>query len=155
MSEESGKQPKRVKQKMHSSTSIFGLTTFASVLATVAFSVPNSTCAAPWQSSNRFGVAVQRGDLPIILSAPHGGRERIVGVPVRQRQNVRQFKISSDLNTDKLTQLFADAIERKLGKRPFVVSAQFHRKYIDANRPPSRAYETDAAKGPYGAYHTR
>ncbi|MGJ8695398.1 MAG: hypothetical protein ACSHYF_03710 [Verrucomicrobiaceae bacterium] len=33
------------------------------------------------------------------------------------------------------------------------MAARFHRKYIDANRPPELAYEVDGAKPVYGAFH--
>src|SRR5207245_9425899 len=46
----------------------------------------------------------------------------------------------------------ADAIDKKTDKRPYLEVAKFHRKYIDANRPPEIAYESDKAKPTYDAY---
>ena len=98
-------------------------------------------------------VSVEAGNLPIILSAPHGGSEPIPGVSEREGKGVRQFVKTMDYRTDHLTEELADALEKRTGKRPYVVIARFHRKYIDANRPAERAYESDAAKPVYDAYH--
>ncbi len=54
-----------------------------------------------------------------------------------------------DADTDWLTEELTDAIARISGKRPYVVIAQFHRKCIDANRPPELAYESDLSKAAY------
>lgn len=98
-------------------------------------------------------VTIEIGDLPIILSAPHGGADAVPDVPAREGEGVRRFVRTSDYRTQQLTELLADAIEKKLGKRPYIVAARFHRKYIDANRPAKDAYESDEAKPHYDAYH--
>jgi N-formylglutamate amidohydrolase/glutamine amidotransferase PdxT len=93
------------------------------------------------------------GGLPLILSAPHGGRDAVPEVPVRLGNGVKLFKPQSDSETDKLTEELADAIAKLTGKRPYVVIARFHRKFLDVNRPPELAYESDLAKPVYDAYH--
>lgn len=98
-------------------------------------------------------ITAAAGGLPIILSAPHGGRAAIPGVPERQGAGASRFNPRSDSNTDLLTEKLADALERKLGKRPYVVIARFHRKYIDANRRPGEAFEAAEAQATYDAYH--
>lgn len=98
-------------------------------------------------------VTFESGDLPIILSAPHGGRDSIPGAPERKGVGVDLFRSQMDSNTDKLARALADAIEKKLDKRPFTVIAHFHRKYVDANRPSRLAYESDNAKNAYDTYH--
>ena len=98
-------------------------------------------------------VIIEAGDLPIILSAPHGGRRPVPGVVPRKGEDVPQFVARSDSWTDELTEKLADEIEKNTGKRPYVVIAKFHRKFIDANRPPERAYESKAAKETYDTYH--
>jgi N-formylglutamate amidohydrolase len=98
-------------------------------------------------------VTIEKGDLPLILSAPHGGSEAIPGVPERRGEGVDRFTVKTDDNTDELTKLLADAVEKKLGQRPYVVSARFHRKYLDVNRRERDAYESPNAKEVYDAYH--
>ncbi|MCA9050350.1 MAG: N-formylglutamate amidohydrolase, partial [Planctomycetaceae bacterium] len=98
-------------------------------------------------------VTVESGDLPIILTAPHGGSEAVPGVSPRIGEGVDLFQSKSDSFTDELAEKLADAIEARLGKRPYIVIARFHRKYIDANRPPELAYESGQAKLVYDEYH--
>jgi N-formylglutamate amidohydrolase len=98
-------------------------------------------------------VAVLAGMLPIILAAPHGGRQPIPGVPVRSGAGVFQFATGRDNNTDELAAALALKLEERLQARPFLVVARFERKHLDANRSPDRAYESTAAKPYYDAYH--
>lgn len=98
-------------------------------------------------------VTIKAGETPIILAAPHGGRLPIPGVPERQGEGVKMFKVESDTGTDELTAKLAAALQEKMGKRPYVVIARFHRKFLDANRPKSGAYETPEAEATYDAYH--
>lgn len=93
------------------------------------------------------------GTLPIVLSAPHGGRKPIPGALLRRGIGVDQFVTVTDDNTDLLTEAIARHLETKLKGKPFVVIAQFQRKYADANRPAPDAYESDAAKPIYEHYH--
>ena len=102
-------------------------------------------------------VATQAGALPIILSAPHGGAAVVPGVPVRKGDGVERsgkgFVAVRDDGTEELAHEIATAIEQRMGKKPYFVIAQFHRKYIDPNRPPNIAYEDPAAKPFYDSYH--
>jgi N-formylglutamate amidohydrolase len=98
-------------------------------------------------------VFVRQGGLPIILSAPHGGASALPGVPVREGVGVAKFAKARDGNTAELTERLAAEIERALGGRPYVVLARFGRKFLDVNRPPSGAYESDKARPYYEAYH--
>lgn len=116
------------------------------LLVTAADQIPTTTAAPSL-------VTIQSGDLPIIISAPHGGKNTVPGVTPRKGENIALFNSKSDSWTDQLTENLADEIEKKTGKRPYVVIANFHRKFIDANRPPGLAYESKAAKSTYDAYH--
>ncbi len=98
-------------------------------------------------------ITVRTGDIPIVLSAPHGGRRTIPHVPERMANGEKQFVVTRDENTAELTMKLVDEIERHLHGRPFMVVAHFGRKYLDANRPPEDAYEVDAAKVVYEQYH--
>lgn len=100
-------------------------------------------------------VLIRQGNLPIILSAPHGGSGGISGVSPRtgKTEGIRQFVTVRDGMTDRLAIATADAIVRKSGKQPHLVVARFSRKFVDANRPPQWAYESEAAKPVYEMYH--
>lgn len=104
-------------------------------------------------ASDRF-VTVVRGELPIILSAPHGGREApSKEIPERRGEGVRRFTAVRDDNTYELAERLAAAVAKRLGAKPHLVAARFERKFIDPNRPARDAYEVDAAKPYYDAYH--
>jgi N-formylglutamate amidohydrolase len=96
---------------------------------------------------------VWAGTLPIILSAPHGGRRPIPGVAARRGVGVAQFVTGRDNNTDELAQRIAANLEERLSQKPFLIVAQFERKYLDVNRPRRDAYESAEAQPYYDVYH--
>lgn len=102
-------------------------------------------------------VTATEGKLPIIISAPHGGNQPIPDVPERKGEGLARgagkFVTSQDTGTEQLATAIADAIEARLGKRPYLVAAKFHRKYADANRPVELAVEDPKAKVVYEHYH--
>jgi N-formylglutamate amidohydrolase len=107
-------------------------------------------------------VVVERGTLPIVLTAPHGGREAIPGVAPRdvKRAGVVEDSrkwggavTSTDGNTDVLALRMAAEIRRLTGQAPYVVVAKFQRKFIDANRPAELAFDSPAALAYYDLYH--
>ena len=53
--------------------------------------------------------------LPIILSAPHGGRESIPGVLARRGAGVIQFATERDNNTDELAEKALEEISEPAG----------------------------------------
>lgn len=97
-------------------------------------------------------VTAQPGELPIILTAPHGGREDVPGCDLRTPVGSR-FVTGTDLKTDALAERIAAEITRLTGKAPYLLVARFHRKYIDANRRPDEAYEGPACGKVYDEYH--
>ncbi len=97
-------------------------------------------------------VTVQRGTLPIILSVPHGGGADIPGAQEKEAgTSVR------DWMTAEIGALVLQFITEELGEKPYLVKAQFSRRYIDANRGPTflpdEAYGDDVAKVHWQAYH--
>lgn len=98
-------------------------------------------------------LTVWRGRLPIILAAPHGGREPIPGVAARRGIGVPQFTAERDNNTAELAELVAGKISERLAAKPFLIIAHFERKYLDVNRADVAAYESVGAKSHYDAYH--
>jgi len=61
-------------------------------------------------------VLVQAGELPVILTAPHGGRADVPGCELRTPVGPR-FVTGSDLNTDLLVQEIAAAVGVKTAAR--------------------------------------
>lgn len=104
----------------------------------------------------------QRGTLPIILTSPHGGTKAIPGVPKRIGKNpetgaaIAQFWTLQDDGTNEIAFAVSDNLYQLLGARPYIVAADFDRKYIDANRPGGlAAYENPNAKQYYDFYHNK
>jgi len=107
-------------------------------------------------------VLAQRGTLPIILTAPHGGREAIPGIGPRRLDGPAKgadgrtwggVRGGADPHTDVIARQIAVEIERLTGKDPYLVVAKFERKYVDANRPPALALDDPKARPYYDHYH--
>lgn len=102
-------------------------------------------------------VRIQSGDLPIILSAPHGGQFDVPDVDVRKIEGRptggRGYVVSRDRGTEELAIEAAAAIEKEFGKKPYFVIARSHRKYVDFNRPPEIAFDDPDARPVYEQYH--
>jgi N-formylglutamate amidohydrolase len=93
-------------------------------------------------------VTIERGSLPIVLSAPHGGTAIVPGVPVRQTGTT-----GLDTNTYQLAVEIQNALMARTGKRAHLVAALASRSYVDLNRSSDEAYETAAVAPIYQAYH--
>jgi len=102
-------------------------------------------------------VFISEGELPVILSAPHGGTLKIAGVEPRQGNGMKTgpagFFTGRDGGTSELALALADALEDATGKRPYLVVSKTHRKYLDPNRPSEIAYEDPDAAPVYQRYH--
>lgn len=95
-------------------------------------------------------ITIQRGTIPIIISAPHGGSIR---VPNSKDRTAPGSVTVRDVNTADMALLVSQRITDKLGAKPYFVIAQFSRKDADANRAEDEAAENDAARVQYRAYH--
>jgi N-formylglutamate amidohydrolase len=98
-------------------------------------------------------LTLSNGKLPLVIVAPHGGREAIPGIGIRQGDGVAQFKTGRDHNTAELAGAIALKLGEIFGAKPFLVIARFDRKFIDANRPFTEAYEALEAQPYYAAFH--
>ena len=120
---------------------------------------PQSTATAKQPQAARTSsvlselMEVEAGELPVIISAPHGGSLNIEGSTERKGTGAEKFVVVRDTYTDRLARAVADALKEKTGKRPHLVIAHFARRHVDANRPAAGAYENDSAKRVYEAYH--
>lgn len=99
-------------------------------------------------------IHIQNGTLPIIISAPHGGRLEVPGVTERVGRGLTNFQTVRDDHTAELAGDFAAEVEKQLKGKPWLVVARFDRKYLDANRAAEEGYESVKAKPVYDAYHS-
>lgn len=93
-------------------------------------------------------VFTQRGTLPIVLSAPHGGSLPIPGASRRTTGVLLQ-----DMFTAQIAEGVMRRLEKRLGGKPYAVIARFHRAYADVNREEPAAFQSPKAKPHYHAYH--
>ena len=98
-------------------------------------------------------ILIQKGTLPVIISAPHGGRMEVPEVPARAGKGLTNYQTVRDDHTAGLAGSLAAELEKQLKGKPWLVVARFDRKFIDANRPAEEAYESTKAKPIYDAYH--
>lgn len=95
-------------------------------------------------------VAVQLGELPLIISAPHGGTLRPAEIAKRSTG-----KNTGDAFTADLAWLLSAELEDATGLRPHMVVNNLHRSRLDANREIVEAAEGDPrAEEAWLEYHT-
>lgn len=89
------------------------------------------------------------GDLPIVISAPHGGREKPDDIPTRT-----VGKVDSDTNTQELARTLGDEFFAQTGGRPHLVICRLHRSKLDCNREIVEAAAGDPiAEKAWSEYH--
>jgi N-formylglutamate amidohydrolase len=129
------------------------------LIAALAMVLASSIAARAQEKAPADLVLVQQGALPIILTAPHGGRESVPGLAPRDITNKPKgndplrYVVGTDFNTDVIVQGIAREIEQFTGKACYMVMARFQRKFIDANRVPDVAYDDPSAEPYYRYYH--
>jgi N-formylglutamate amidohydrolase len=113
------------------------------LLALLIWVLPASRAQEP-VAEPRFGhrrfIEYQPGELPLILAAPHGGREKPVDLPDR-----REGVLTMDANTQELARAVAAAVAARRGVRPHLVICHLHRAKLDANRELTEAAQGSAA----------
>ncbi len=128
------------------------LRAFAFLLLTVGL----HSAAAQTYATNEF-LQVQRGELPIIITAPHGGSLAIPGVPKRLGPEVERtsgkFVTGQDGRTLELATATAKRVEEITGKKPYLVAMKAHRQYVDPNRPEKEGVEHEKARVVHAAFH--
>ncbi len=100
-------------------------------------------------------VGRHRGTLPVVLACPHGGGATLP-VPERTGQGLPRhchFTTTRDRQTMTITTGIAQRLLELRGEAPYVVLADFHRRYVDVNRSADCAYETAGARPYYDEYH--
>eukprot|EP01129_Flabellula_baltica_P003881 TRINITY_DN13614_c0_g1_i1.p1 TRINITY_DN13614_c0_g1~~TRINITY_DN13614_c0_g1_i1.p1 ORF type:complete len:277 (-),score=46.37 TRINITY_DN13614_c0_g1_i1:34-843(-) len=94
-------------------------------------------------------VEIVTGNIPILLTCPHGGRIIPDKVPIR-------MKPGSIGGEDYNTALLLDKIIEYCALQdfyPFAVKSHISRTYCDLNRSPEEAYESPSMQSHYEAYH--
>jgi hypothetical protein len=118
----------------------------ASAASTLAASVGSlstaftATSAAPVAGQVYFGrneyIEYIAGDLPLIITAPHGGVETPEELPDRTGANITTVR---DGNTAELARTIGNVFLARTGGRPHIVIVRLRRTKIDANREISEA----------------
>lgn len=80
------------------------------------------------------------GDLPLILTAPHGGRLKPAHIP-----NRTQGTLLADSHTDLLAREVAAAVHQRTGRQPHLVICHLHRAKVDCNRELGEGAQSNAA----------
>ncbi len=84
--------------------------------------------ACVWYGRRRF-IEYDAGNLPIVISMPHGGLVRPDDIPDRAAATG-----SRDVNTIQVGRAVADALFEQTGRHPHLIINQLHRDKLDANR---------------------
>jgi N-formylglutamate amidohydrolase len=104
----------------------------ASAPSTAPAAAP-STAAEPAPGQSLFGtdryIEYRVGDLPIVITAPHGGRLKPDAIPTRTSGT-----LGGDLNTQELAFALADAFFARTGHRLHVIASHLQRAKLDPNR---------------------
>jgi N-formylglutamate amidohydrolase len=108
------------------------------------------------QAAESLLVDSQLGQLPLLITCPHDGRQQPPGVPERpdEQRGCGRARKQADLSTRAIARGLSVAVE-DLTAQPFSVTAHFHRRFIDANRRAACAFDARAAAPFYQEYHRR
>lgn len=102
-------------------------------------------------------LTIEVGELPFVISAPHGGKLDLPNVSIRSGEGLKDgpggFVTSRDTGTEELAMEIAVEIQRRYGKPAHLVVNRAHRKYCDPNRVAAEAYDSDGGKAHFDAYH--
>ncbi|WP_320035841.1 hypothetical protein [Halarcobacter sp.] len=89
------------------------------------------------------------GNLPIIISAPHGGDEKPKDIKTRKKG-----VFEKDDYTFELTEEIIKEFEKQIQKTPYCIIATISREKVDINRKSSEAYFDEKASIPYNQFHS-
>ncbi|MSU49531.1 MAG: hypothetical protein EXS37_10665 [Opitutus sp.] len=102
---------------------------------------------APGQTyfgSNRY-TEYRAGDLPILITAPHGGSQSPASIPDRVLVAGQDVVTTNDANTADLARRIADVIDSRSGHRVHLVICDLARIKLDANREVVTAAQGNAS----------
>ena len=90
-----------------------------------------------------------KGNIPLILSAPHGGLSTPSHI-----QDRTQGVFDLDDFTLELTENIINEFHKQIGKTPYVIIGEISRTKVDLNRQRNEAYEDEKAKIIYDEFHS-
>ena len=96
-------------------------------------------------------VSYQRGDLPLLITVPHGGYYSANEIPERIESN--GTVLTTDRGTAKTAQAVADKIFSYYGCRPYMVVCNIRRRKEDVNRPIHLATESSEGQAVWKVLH--
>jgi hypothetical protein len=117
---------------------------FLAILASCQWSVAQSYVPGVAYFGNNNYVEYVAGNLPIILSAPHGGLLSPAALPDRDCSGCSTV---NDFNTQELARAVASALYARTGCWPHLVVNRLHRRKLDANRDLPEAADGNAIAG--------
>jgi N-formylglutamate amidohydrolase len=89
------------------------------------------------------------GDMPLVISSPHGGRETPAEIPTRE-----QGVVQMDTNTQELARAIVEEFHARTGHRPYLIVCRLHRQKLDVNREVVEAAAGQpVAEKAWGEYH--
>ena len=98
--------------------------------ATFAATATSPVAGTPYFGRNDY-VEYIAGDLPLIISAPHGGLETPAELPNRTGTGITTVR---DGNTEELARTIGNVFVARTGGRPHLIIMRLRRTKIDANR---------------------
>lgn len=121
---------------------------FITAARSPAGAVPARPASNKMQTTSPY-VAVERGDLPLILSVPHGGDLRPASITDRH-----EAVLVNDPGSPDFAYELAAAIEDQSGHRPHLIVNRLHRSKMDPNRSLTHGAQGDPqAERAWRAYH--
>ena len=101
--------------------------------AAMAVAAGHAFAAEPDPGKAAFGrnqyIEYLAGDLPLVISAPHGGREQPEEIPDRT-----DGVLQADTNTQELIRAVGDEIHARTGHRAHLIICRLARRKLDCNR---------------------
>lgn len=100
---------------------------------------------------------LQKGDLPLLIVAPHGGTKALPDCDLRQRKLSAdpQFTIKGDSHTAELARALAKEVRLLHPRRgrPSLLTNSIHRKYVDLNRSSEHSSHDPVGRSHHREFH--
>jgi hypothetical protein len=108
----------------------------------------SATSSPPVVGQTHFGregyIEYIAGDLPIVITAPHGGTLAPAELPNRTGSGITTVR---DVSTEELARTIGNVFASQGGGRPHIIIVRLHRTKIDANREVVEATQGDRLAG--------